>query len=496
VTARVEVRRGAYFDSVSLMQVSRSVAEVAGVQAALVAMATPLNLDLLAELEFDAPAGAEPNDLVIAIRAGDEDTIERAMGELERGLRGMAGRGRPGGDLGAAPAAKTIREASRRVEANLALISVPGRYAFAEAADALEAGLNVMVFSDNVPVWQEVALKQTAAERGLLVMGPDCGTAVIGGVGLGFANALRRGRVGIVAASGTGAQQMSCLLDYAGVGVSHLIGVGGRDLSDAVGGRSTLDALAALDADPATELIVVVSKPPAAQVAQAVRQAAGQLSTPVVFALLGPGQPDLTAVAEHVITLLGGQAGGWFERLRASLPAAGALRGLFAGGTLCDEAMVIAADALGQVRSNIPLRPEWGLPDDLRGTGHIMIDFGDDRLTQGRPHPMIDPSFRLRRLAAEARDPECSVLLLDVILGYGADQDPAATLSPAIADARQAARRAGRDLAVVISLCGTLADPQGFDRQAGLLHEAGASIHLSNAAAARRAVALAQGQSS
>jgi FdrA protein len=476
------------------MQVSRSVTDVAGVQAALVAMATPLNLDLLAQLAFDAPADAEPNDLLIAIRAGDEDTIERAMLELERCLLAMAGGGRPAGDLGAAPPPKTVSSASRRVEANLALISVPGRYAFAEAVDALEAGLSVMVFSDNVPVWHEVALKQAAAERGLLVMGPDCGTAVIGGVGLGFANALRRGRVGIVAAAGTGAQQLSCLLDHAGVGVSHLIGVGGRDLSDAVGGRSTLTALGALDADPATELIVVVSKPPAAEVARTVRQAAGQLSTPAVFALLGLGQPDLTAVAGHVISRLGGQAGGWFECLSGSRPAPGALRGLFAGGTLCDEAMIIAADALGPVRSNIPLRPEWELPDDLRGTGHVMIDFGDDRLTEGRPHPMIDPSLRLQRLAAEARDPECSVVLLDVILGYGADEDPAATLAPAIAEAREVARQAARDLAVVISLCGTRADPQGFDRQAGLLHEAGASVYLSNAAAARRAVALAQGR--
>jgi len=494
VSARVELRRGAYFDSVSLMQVSRSITDMAGVQAALVAMATPLNLDLLAELEFDAPADAEPNDLLIAIRAGDEDTIERAMAEVEHGLRAKAGRGRPGGELGAGPAAKTIGGASRRVEANLALISVPGRYAYAEAVDALEAGLNVMVFSDNVPVWQEVALKRTAAERGLLVMGPDCGTAVIGGVGLGFANALRRGRVGIVAASGTGAQQVSCLLDQAGLGISHLIGVGGRDLSYEVGGRSTLCALAALDADPATGLIVVISKPPAAEVARTIRRAAGQLSTPTVFALLDRGQPDLTAVAEHVITRPGGRAGGWFERLSGSRPAPGALRGLFAGGTLCDEAMVIAADVLGPVLSNIPLRPEWGLPGDLRGTGHIMIDFGDDRLTQGRPHPMIDPSLRLQRLAAEARDPECSVVLLDVVLGYGADEDPAATLAPAVAGAREVAAEAGRDLAVVISLCGTRADPQGFDRQAGLLHEAGASVHLSNAAAARRAVALAQGR--
>lgn len=495
MSTHVEVRTGAYFDSVSLMQLSRSVSDVAGVQAALVAMATPLNLDLLTELEFHPPADAGPNDLLIAIRAGDDETIERAVRELEQGLQDLAGGGRPGGaDLGIAPAARTIRSAARRAEANLALISVAGRYAFTEAVDALEADLNVMVFSDNVPVGQEVALKQLAAQRGLIVMGPDCGTAVIGGVGLGFANALRPGRVGIVAASGTGAQQMSCLLDHAGVGVSQLIGVGGRDLSDTVGGRSTLTALAALDADPATELIVVVSKPPAAEVARAVREAAEKLSTPTVVALLGRGQPDLTSVAERVVAHLGGQAAPWFERLSPVQQSPGALRGLFAGGTLCDEAMVIAADALGPVQSNIPLEKDWALPEDLRGPGHIMIDFGDDRLTQGRPHPMIDPSLRLQRLAAEARDPGCSVVLVDVVLGYGADPDPAATLAPAVKDARAVAHDAGRELAVVISLCGTRSDPQGFDRQARLLHEAGTSVFVSNAAAARRAVALAGGR--
>jgi FdrA protein len=477
------------------MQLSRSVSGVPGVQDALVAMATPLNLDLAADLGFSPPGGAGPNDLLIAIRASGEEAVERAVAELEQGLRALAAGGGAGGGLGtAAPPARTARGAARRSGANVALISVPGPHAFAEAADALEAGLNVMVFSDNVPLWQEVALKQLAEERGLLVLGPDCGTAVIGGVGLGFANALSRGRAGIVAASGTGAQQMSCLLDHAGVGVSQLIGVGGRDLSAGVGGRSALAALAALDADPATELIVVVSKPPAPDVARMIAETAEKLPTPTVTALLGRGQPDLTEVAGQAVARLGGQPDGWFELPAAGRPAPGALRGLFAGGTLCDEAMVIAAGELGPVRSNIPLEPEWALAEDLRGTGHIMIDFGDDRLTQGRPHPMIDPTLRLQRLGAEAGDPACSVVLLDVVLGYGADPDPAATLAPAIAEARAVAGQSGRELAVVVSLCGTRGDPQGFDRQAEALHDAGASVYLSNAAAARRAAALAGGR--
>jgi FdrA protein len=287
-----------------------------------------------------------------------------------------------------------------------------------------------------------------------------------------------------VAASGTGSQQVMCLLDAAGVGISHALGVGGRDLSAEVSGRSTLQAMAALDADPATELILVVSKPPAPQVADLIREAARRMATPTIFALLGAGRGDLTAAVESALNALGAAVPQWPSLAFPQTPASGLLRGLFVGGTLCDEAMLIAAAALGPIRSNIPLRPEWALGPP----GHTMIDFGDDKMTQGRAHPMIDPTLRLERLAAEARDPSTGVLLLDVVLGYGSEPDPAALLAPAIE-----AARAARDLPVVVSLCGTAADPQDRDRQARALNAAGAAVLSSNAAAARHAVALLQG---
>jgi FdrA protein len=297
---------------------------------------------------------------------------------------------------------------------------------------------------------------------------------------------VRPGLVGLVAASGTGAQHLMSLLDGADVGVSHCLGVGGRDLSSAVGGRSTLRALDLLDADDATERIVVVSKPPAPEVAEQVRAHAATLGTPVDFCLLGSGQPDLTAAAATVVQLLGGtwtdpeQWSGAVEGARAG----GSLRGLFAGGTLCDEAMIIAAAALGQVSSNIPLEPGWALADDLASTGHTMIDFGDDRLTAGRPHPMIDGSLRVERLLAEVADPTAGVLLLDVVLGLAAADDPADELAPAIRSATDAG------VPVVVSVIGTRDDPQGLRRQVTALHEAGAWVHVSNAAAARRALDL------
>jgi FdrA protein len=480
------------------MQASRAVAEVAGVQAALLAMGTELNLTLLASMGFPTPDGAGPDDLLIAI-SGDDDAVSRGRDRVEELL--TAGPQHAAADTRDEPPRTTAAAARRAAGATLALVSVPGRFAGAEAMDALDTGLDVMIFSDNVPVAVEVAIKKVAAKRGRLVMGPDCGTAVVGGVGLGFANSLRPGPVSLVAASGTGAQQLTCLLDAADVGTRHVLGVGGRDLSTAVAGRSTLQALTLLDADPDTELIVVLSKPPAPEVAARVEAAARAMRTPVVLALLGEGRPDLTAVAEKVVRRVGGT---WHEP--RSWPALGSeesraigrdssdptqgrlLRGLFGGGTLCDEAMVLAAEALGPIESNVPLRPDWALPADLAASGHAMIDFGEDRLTQGRAHPMIDQRSRLDRLGVEAADPAFTVVLLDVVLGYGAHPDPAAELAPAISAARRTAADAGRDLAVVVSLVGTSRDSQGLQRQAEALASAGASVHLSNAAAAREAV--------
>ncbi|WP_067478096.1 FdrA family protein [Actinomadura hibisca] len=476
MTDFVEVRRGAYHDSVTLMRVSRRLGGLAGVSDAMAAMATDLNRRMLADLGFAVPDDAGPADLVVAVRADGEPALDGARAALGDVLDA---RPAPGdGLLGADVPPRTVASAAARVKATVALVSVPGPHVFPEAMDALDAGLNVMIFSDNVPLAQEIALKDTAARRGLIVMGPDCGTAVVAGAGLGFANAVRPGPVGVVAASGTGAQQVMCLLDAAGTGVSHVLGVGGRDLSPEVSGRSALAALKALDADPGTALIVVVSKPPAPRVADLIREAARRLDTPVVFALPGPGEDDLTQAVERALALLGRPVPAWprwpapHARPR---PGGGALRGLFAGGTLRDEAALIAGAALG-----------W----DLAAAGHRLIDFGDDAYTRGRAHPMIDPALRLAALAEHAADPACGVLLLDVVLGHGADPAPAASLAPALA----AALAARPDLAAVVSLCGVPADPQDRDRQAGAFRDAGAAVFASNAQAARHAVRLAEGK--
>ncbi len=448
----------------TLLQVSRDVQQTPGVVTAQVAMATPLNVDVLTGMGFTVPE-ASPNDLVVAVRMAGDGELDQALAAVDTAL--AATTRRTGGSAELAPP-RTTAAALREAPDGLVLVSVPGPSALVEAMDALDAGRDVMVFSDNVPLDQERVLKRVASERDLLVMGPDCGTAVVGGLGLGFANVTSPGPVGIVAASGTGCQQLLALLDHAGVGVSSALGVGGRDLSGDVRGLSTRTALARLDQDPGVELIVLVSKPPADEVATEIRTYAESLATPVELALLGPGQPDLTASAEAVLRRLGRDVPAW--------PVAGAvstssttgrlIRGLFVGGTLKNEAELIVADAVGPAG------------------GHTFVDFGADEYTSGRAHPMIDPTLRLEHLARVAEDQQSGVVLLDVVLGHGAEPDPAALLAPAVADI---------EVPVVVAVVGTAHDPQDLDRQVRVLAEAGAEVHLSNAGATRRAVELVGG---
>lgn len=484
----LSTRQGVYADSVSLMQVSQQVRDVDGVNTVLVAMGTEVNLELLPDMGFAVEQlDAGPNDLVVAVDAVDDDAMGTALAAVDTALAATRGSG-GGAGFGAAPPPRTTAAAIDD-DTTLVLVSTPGEHAVLEAHDAIDAGVDVMVFSDNVSVTDEIALKEAAAQRDVLVMGPDCGTAIVGGVGLGFANVVAPGPVGVVAASGTGAQQLTCLLDEAGIGVSHVLGVGGGDLSAEVGGRSTLKAMAMLEADPATEVIVVLSKPPAPEVATAVTEAAQDLDTPVEMALLGPGRDDLTTIANRVATVLGHDA-----LSPASWPAdpppeprEGRLVGLFAGGTLATEAALAAAERLDEVHANVAGGVTTDLAAAITAAGHVVVDLGEDDYTRGRPHPMIDQTLRLERIEAEA--PDTAVLLLDVVLGHGAHPDPAGQLAPAL----NAAHEVNPHLAVVVSLCGAAGDPQGREAQAIALHVAGASVYLSNAEAVAAALALIEG---
>ena len=389
MTTHVELRRGAYHDSVSLMQVSRAVADTPGVAAAQVAMATELNVEVLGGMGFDVPAEAGPNDLVVAIRADDAAGLDAGLAAVTDALAALRGTGDSGGgDDEVAP--RTLGSAAARSGATLAVISVPGQHAVTEAFDAIASGLSVMLFSDNVSVDDEVRLKDAAAAADVLVMGPDCGTAHVAGVALGFANVVRAGSVGVVAASGTGAQQVMCLLDAAGVGVSHCLGVGGRDLKAAVGGRSTTQALRALADDPATETVLLVSKPPDATVLADVEAYAAELGLRVHWAVLGEGRPDLTAAVEQFLVAEGHPVPTWPATLATpddpALTTGPSLRGLFCGGTLADEAMTVAEATLGGIRSNIAHSPDLALGRRPHRPGPRR-----HRLRRRRAHPRPRP---------------------------------------------------------------------------------------------------------
>jgi FdrA protein len=502
-TASLRVFAGAYRDSLLLLSATRAMMAGDGVEWATAVMALSANV---ADLAADGFAmtdldGADANDLVLAVRAADAATASAA---LDCGGAVLFAEPRPADRDRARQAPRTLAGAVAQLPAaNVAVVSVPGPYAGLAAHQALTSGLHVLLFSDNVPLEEEIGLKERASALGLLVMGPGAGTAVLGGVGLGFANAVSRGRVGVVAAAGTGAQEVMTLLDRWDIGVSHVIGVGGRDLTTSVGGRMAASAVRALDADPGTDAILLVSKPPDPAIAAAV--VAHCRRKPLVAACVGMSAPGgrlagavLAGTLEEGARQVAGQLGRGVPDLAAGLAAAAgkavsglagtrtAVRGFFTGGTLCYEAQVVLSELLGAVYSNIPLAAGNGLP--APAGAHICLDLGEEEFTQGRPHPMIDPAARREIMQEQALGQDVAVVLLDVVLGYGSHQDPAGEIAGTCADV------IAGGAAVVAYVLGTRADPQGYDAQRAKLTDAGVIVTATAARAAHTAAAIAARQ--
>jgi len=480
---------GLFLDSVILMQISHSITRLDGVEDAALMIGTPSNLDLLdnAKLLARTSRKATGGDLILAVRAQDETAAASALAKaeilLERPTVGHTGTTtlRP----------RTLRSAQDNLPAaNLALISVPGDFAAAEARKALRAGLNVMLFSDNVSLSEEVSLKSEAVAAGLLVMGPDCGTAIIGGVPLAFANQIPQGAIGIIGASGTGIQEVSSLIAQAGYGVSHALGVGGRDLSDPVGGISTLAALAMLEEDSATRHIVLISKPPSPSVAKRVIDTLAHSEKPCTVCFLGANAPSLPGNVSFARTL---KAAAELATGRSSKnkkpefkpiiphvpPGRQCIHGLFCGGTLSSEAQVVFLDQGVSVASNAPIPGAEAIGS---GTSHVLIDLGSDEYTRGRPHPMIDPTVRDEELTKALADPTLAVILLDVVIGFGAHPDPAGTIVRVVA-------AAGTERPIVVaSVTGTDDDPQDRRTQMAKLVDGGIVVAPTNADAATLAL--------
>jgi FdrA protein len=502
---KTEIRAGAYYDSVILMQLQRSLADLPKVINAGVVMATEANKELLDQtgLLVDEIKGANADDLIIVIKAENEKAARNALEQVDDLVAARRSRDAAGQDF----LPKSLETAAKTLpDANWILISVPGRYAAGVSREALRLGKHVFLYSDNVSLEEEIDLKKKGAEKGLLVMGPDCGTAIINGIGLGFANHVRRGPIGVVAASGTGLQQVSVRVHQMGSGLTHALGTGGRDLSSQVGGFTARMGLEVLDRDPDTKVIILLSKPPDPETADGIINFARGLSKPVVINFIGYGSTlqqidnlhftttfdDTAAAAVRIAAgneTLQQEQEYPLDRFKAGQRY---LRGLFSGGTLAYEALLILDYYLPVVYSNAPINKEYRLKNSLVSQEHTIVDLGEDEFTVGRLHPMMDHELRVQRLESEAEDPETALILLDVVLGYGSHPDPAAELAPVIKDARLKAEKAGRYLEVVIVVSGTDADPQDMKSQEERFREAGARVFRSNDKAVRYAGGLVQ----
>ncbi len=507
---KLEVRKNAYYDSVTLMLISKDLKKLDGVEEALVGMGTDLNREIAHNIGLVTPEFEEvsANDFFVAVSCPNEEVWTSALAKVEELLNKKAE------SKEAAYYPPTLEGAVKMdPDLNMAIISVPGKFAADVAQSCLERNINVMLFSDNVTIDEEKALKEYAASKELLVMGPDCGTAIVNHVPLAFANVVKSGDIGIVAASGTGTQEVSSIIDQLGGGVSQVLGTGGRDLKKEIGGIMMKLGLDALIHDEATKIITLISKPPAKEIATEILNIAKDAGKPVVVCFIG-GDPKeiesfgLTAAVsledaahkavaisrgekpkDFVEFTMGAAEAEKLAKAEASkmAPSQKYVRGFYTGGTLCDEAMKLMIGKLGHIYSNIPLHKEDKLADARNGKSreHTFLDFGDDEFTVGRPHPMIDPSLRAERVVVDGKDEECAVIMCDCVIGYGSHEDPAADLSDAIRTAKAEAVEAGRYLCVVCAVCGTEGDPQCLSVTQKKLRDAGAVVLPSNAQATR-----------
>ncbi|MCI3028410.1 acyl-CoA synthetase FdrA [Desemzia sp. C1] len=509
---KVIIEKNAYHDSVTLMSLSGKVLQQEGVVDAVVSMATDMNKDLLENVGMSTKEAqtATENDLIIAVKSEDEDHLEQALDYINDQLTSKKSSKNKQGNQ----SVTTFKAALNALpEANMAVISVPGEYAAREARQALNNGLNVMLFSDNVSIEDERELKLLGAEKKLLVMGPDCGTAMINQTGLCFANDVEKGAIGLVAASGTGLQEVAVQIDRLGYGITHAIGTGGRDLHEKIGGIMMLEGLELLNEDEGTKVITLISKPPAKSVQDKILKRVKEISKPVVICFLDGDKeaieqsgaifaPTLIEGARQSILALDGSATfdtelhadekAWIdEEIKKLADSQKYLKGLFCGGTLTAEALSLLREEVDGVKSNVAKREEEKLKDVGTSDTHILLDMGDDVFTKGKPHPMIEPNLRNERILQEARNENTAVLLLDFEIGYGSHEDPVGESFKTLKEAQKIAEENGRSLPIVAYICGTDTDKQGLAEQESKLRELGAFIADSNEKASKAAGMIA-----
>jgi succinyl-CoA synthetase alpha subunit len=500
---KYDIRKNAYYDSVTLMLISKEIKNIEGVNEALVGMGTELNKELTVNLKLanDHLNDISANDFYIAADIDHEEVMGLVIDTVNELLT------KKKAESGSEYQPVSLDMAlEMQADTNMVVVSIPGQYVEEEVNKLLDNDLNVMLFSDNVSVESELRLKKKAVEKGLLMMGPDCGTAIINGVPLAFANVVSRGNIGVVGASGTGTQEVTCIIDQLGAGVSQVIGTGGRDLKSEIGGLMMIQGIEALMEDPNTDIITLISKPPSPEVAVKILELTKKTDKPVVVDFIGGDKKAIEAVGAYPCTTLEDAAlkavalskgenvkefdgftnpdqvneivSTYVSKIRAEQVN---LRGLFTGGTLADEAMKILGNEFGGIYSNIPLEPEYELKALDKLEGHVVLDLGEDQFTVGRPHPMIDPSTRTDRFLTDI-DGTVAVVLVDVVLGYGSHLDPAGEVANSVKEVKG---KLGIDFLAVASITGTKGDPQGLDESKKTLEDAGIVVMPSNAQAVR-----------
>ncbi len=516
---KVVVKKNTFYDSSILMRAASEAKEkIEGVIEVAALMATDLNKKFLADvgLLIGEAVNATPSDLVIAVEAENEEAANKAIEFIEKYLvKGVETVKK------VEEVVETLEDALEKMpDANIVVISTPGEYAGWEALKALEKGLHVLLFSSNVELEEEIILKKYAAKKGLLLMGPDAGTAIINGVGLGFANVVNKGPIGLVAAAGTGIQEVTSIITREGLGTTWAIGTGSRDPTKDVGAITMIEGLKALGNDDETKVVVIVSKPPEEEIAKKVVDVAAQLGKPVVVNFLGASKelvdyiknkgltPALTleeaaykAIAlakgeeppEKIVFTLGkDEIAKLVEKeVRELAEQQKYVRGLYSGGTLASEAAYILKDYLKPLYANVKVKGVEWLEDPFKSIAHSIVDMGAEEFVTGRLHPMIDPTLRKKRILEEARDPEVAVILLDIVLGYGSHEDPAGALIPEIKQAKELVKREGRRLVFIASITGTDKDPQNYSAQKSKLEKAGVIVMPTNAQASRLAALIA-----
>lgn len=500
------LQKDTYIDSLASLFTMSVLMDCEGVEGSYAGMATSANKQTMEELGLadDVVRTAGENDFVVAVRAASREAFEAAMSKTKTNEPEAACQ---------KPAFNTVDEALRaNPKANICTIAVPGEYACEVTKQALHQGLHCIVFSSNVPLEQEREMKELAREKGLLCMGPDCGVANINGAAFVLSSINNRGPFGICGASGCGIQHVAAFLHEAGSGVSQTIGTGGNDLKEQVGGISMLMGIDALENDPATEYIVLISRKPADSVLQTLAARIRKCNKPVVACFMGADRKvvedagalwanDLDSCAQQALSLIGKQIEfDSDETLMAMAQSAVKgmsaqqkyVRGVYCGGTYCDEVMQTMQPVIGGIHSNCPLSPELQLADSCISVGNTVVDSGEEEFTCGRPHPTLEPSMRLPLIAKEGEDPETAVILLDFILTPPEHIDPAGVTLQVLTKAVEGARARGGKLAVVCSVLGTDADLQNVSQQRQKLRDAGVYVCRSNRQAGQLAAKIIQ----